>query len=77
MGDTLLHGHRDLVLLLQFGDGLVMLVLLFLKARDLSVASLDLLVDELHTLAHVLATLLQFLAHQHRAVQFKDLPGRG
>lgn len=54
-----------------------MLVLLLLKSRDLSVAPLDLLVDELHTLAHVLAALLQLLAHQHRAVQLEDLPGRG
>lgn len=70
----LLHGHRDLVLLLQLGDGFVVLVLLLLQCRDRGVAPLDLLVNELHALAHVLAALLQLLAHQHRSVEFEDLP---
>lgn len=73
VGLLLLHGHRDLVLLLELGDGLVMLVLVLLESLNLCVASLDLLVDKLHTLAHVLAALLQLLTHQHRAVQFEDL----
>lgn len=76
LGSKLLHGHRDLELLLQLLDGLVMLVLLLLQSLDLCVTPLDLLVDEFHALANVLAALLQLLAHQHRSVELKDLEER-
>lgn len=55
----------------------MVLVLLRLQGLNLRVAPLDLLVDELHALAHVLPALLQFLAHQHRAVQLEDLENIG
>lgn len=50
-----------------------MFILLLLQVLDLRVTPFDLLVDKLHTLAHVLTAFLQLLAHQHGAVQLKDL----
>lgn len=69
----LLHGHRHLELLLQLLDGFVVFVLIFLQGLNLSVASFDFLVDELHTLAYVLSAFLQFLADQHGTVQLENL----
>lgn len=72
-GARLFHGHGDLELLLQLLNRLMVFVLLFLQCLDLSVAPFDLLVDELHPFAHVLATLLQFLTNQNRPIQLEDL----
>lgn len=62
--------------MLQLLNSFVVFVLLLFQRLDLRLTTLDLLVDELHAFAHILATLVQFLTHQHRSVQLVDLKVR-
>lgn len=61
----LLHRNRDLLQLLY---GFMVFVLCLFQVLNLCVTPFHLLVDELHSLSHVLSALFQLLAHQDRSV---------
>lgn len=67
------HSHRYLILLLELLYCFVMFVLFLFEVGDARLAPFNLLIDELHSLAHILAAFLQLLSHQHRPVEFIDL----